>query len=251
LNFRYNAEMNEAPQIDSVHFSRLLQILRNAILCFFFVTLSISLATTLVARSHIYHDYADMPQRQIAVVFGTSPFAAGGEPNSYFLLRMNTAAGLYHAGKIEQIIVTGDNRAVNYNEPRAMRKALLDRGVPKEVIHEDYAGRDTLDSVLRARDVFGVMEPLYITQRFHADRAITMALWHGIPAEAYVVPETGGLYIRTKLYIREYFARMKMAAELLMGAVPAIAGKFDPVRKHEVAVTVASSTVATTSVNRK
>lgn len=198
---------------------------------FFVLSLLVSIATSFFARRYIYHDYAEIPSRAIAIVFGTSPFAAGGEPNSYFQLRMNTAAGLYHAHKIEQIIVTGDNREVNYNEPRAMRRALIDRGVPAEAIHEDYAGRDTLDSVLRARDVFGAMEPLYITQRFHADRAIMMARWHGIPAVAYIVPETGGLFIRGKLYMREYFARLKMAYELLAGARPAIPGKFDPVRK--------------------
>ncbi|HXK38107.1 MAG TPA: ElyC/SanA/YdcF family protein [Candidatus Paceibacterota bacterium] len=225
-------------------------IIQGVYTVFFFLvlTLLISFLTTFVARNHIHHDYRAMPNRQIAVVFGTSPFASSGEPNSYFMLRMNTAAGLFHAGKIKQIIITGDNRAANYNEPRAMRKALEDRGVPSDVIHEDYAGRDTLDSVLRARDIFGAMEPLYITQRFHADRAIAMALWHGIPAEAYIVPETGGVFIRTKLYTREYLARIKMAIELLSGAVPAIAGKFDPVRLHVKTDLAASSTVGTSSV---
>lgn len=197
---------------------------------FLVISLFISALTTFIARDHVFYDYEDIPPHAVGIVFGTSPFAAGGEPNSYFQLRIDTAAGLYHAGKIAQIIVTGDNRALNYNEPRAMRRALLDRGVPAQVIHEDYAGRDTLDSVLRARDVFGANEPLYITQRFHADRAIAMALWHGIPAEAYIVPETGDLLIRAKLYIREYLARIKMAYELIAGARPAINGKFTPIR---------------------
>lgn len=235
--------MEEAP-ISTQRTPRRARIFAISVSIFLFLSLLVSLLTTYVARPYIYHDYADMPLRKYAVVFGTSPFASSGEPNSYFSLRMNTAAGLFHAGKIQQIIVTGDNRAVNYNEPRAMRKALEDRGIPKEVIHEDYAGRDTLDSVLRARDVFGVMEPIYITQRFHADRAIAMALWHGIPAEAYVVPDTGDASIRAKLYLREYFARLKMAYELLAGARPAIVGKYAP---FDLFHRSASSTLSTTT----
>ncbi len=204
--------------------------------------------TMYVSRGRIYYDYAKMPPHKVAVVFGTSPFASGGEPNSYFILRMNTAAGLYHAGKVSEIIVTGDNRAVNYNEPRAMRKALIDRGVPASAIHEDYAGRDTLDSVLRARDVFGVIDPLYVTQRFHADRAIAMALWHGIPADAYIAPENADLYVRVKLYVREFFARMKMAYELLMGFGPAISGKFAPVLFVEHTMSTSTRSTSTKTV---
>lgn len=233
--------MNEALELHKLS-STLKALTLYGFGIFIFLSLIISELTTYIAHPYIFHDYADMPPRPVAIVFGTSPFASGGEPNSYFLLRMNTTAGLYHAGKIQQIIVTGDNRAITYNEPRAMRKALEDRGVPPGVIHEDYAGRDTLDSVLRARDVFGVMEPLYITQRFHADRAIAMAVWHGIPAEAYIVPETGGLYIRTKLYVREYFARIKMAYELIAGAQPAIVGKYAPVGKPDQDSLIMSST---------
>jgi SanA protein len=207
----------------------LLKLLYFCLGIFMFLSFSISILVTIVAKKYTYHDYAEMPSRIVGVVFGTSPYASGGEPNSYFQLRMNTTAGLYFAGKIKQIIVTGDNREITYNEPRAMRKALEDRGVPPEVIYEDYAGRDTLDSVLRTRDIFGVVEPLYITQRFHADRAIAIALWNNIPAEAYIVPETGGIFIRAKLYIREYFARIKMTYELIIGARPAIEGKYAPI----------------------
>jgi SanA protein len=243
--------MEETPVI-AQKTSRTVRIFAVCLGGFLLTSFLVSGLTTFVARPYVFHDYADMPSRKYAVVFGTSPFASSGEPNSYFILRMNTAAGLFHAGKVEQIIVTGDNRAANYNEPRAMRRALEDRGIPKEVIHEDYAGRDTLDSVLRARDVFGVMEPLYITQRFHADRAIAMALWHGIPAEAYIVPETGDVFIRMKLYLREYFARLKMAYELLVGARPAIAGKYAPFDIfHRVATSTASSTVKLDLISSK
>lgn len=196
---------------------------------FLLLTIIVGLATTLIAKKRVYYSIEDLPEYQTGIIFGTTPRALNGLPNSYFTYRMRGAVDLYKAGKIKQIIVSGDNRTFKYNEPRAMRKALEQRGVNPADIIEDYAGRDTYDSVIRARDIFGVHKHLYITQRFQADRAITIATWNKIDAHAYIVPETKNVYIKLKLYFREYLARVKMIFTLLLGVQPAILGDFEPV----------------------
>lgn len=192
-------------------------------------TFIVGLSTTFMAMNNIYHDIDGIPKYQVGIVFGTTPRMLNGLPNSYYSYRIRGAVDLYKAGKINKILVSGDNRSFKYNEPKAMRKSLEDRGVKPEDIIEDFAGRDTYDSVIRARNIFGLHNHLYITQRFQADRAITMAKWNGIEANAYVVPETKNTFVRMKLYTREYLARVKMLFSLIFNVDPEILGKYEPI----------------------
>ncbi len=170
-----------------------------------------------------------MPNYQVGIIFGTTPRMLNGLPNSYYSYRIRGAVELYKAGKIKKILVSGDNRTSMYNEPKAMRKSLEDRGIKSSDIIEDFAGRDTYDSVIRARNIFGLHDHLYITQRFQADRAITIARWNNINAEAFIVPETRDKYVRAKIYFREYLARTKMIFTLLFNINPAVLGKYEPI----------------------
>ncbi len=196
---------------------------------FFIITICIAILTDISAKNNLYHNIDDMPEYNTAIIFGTTPKMMNGLPNSYYTYRIRGAVDLYKAGKIKKILVSGDNRSFRYNEPKAMRKSLEDRGVKKEDIIEDFAGRDTYDSVIRARDIFGLHKHLYITQRFQADRAIVIAKWNNIEAKAYVVPETKSLFVRSKLYLREYLARTKMIFTLLFNTEPDILGEFEPI----------------------
>lgn len=126
-------------------------------------------------RAHLASERARLPLNDVAVVLGTSPKLAGGWSNPFFEGRMETAAELYRAGKVRHLLVSGDNSRKTYDEPTAMREALIARGVPTEAITLDYAGFRTLDSMVRAKAVFGLQRFTIITDDFHQPRSIFLA----------------------------------------------------------------------------
>lgn len=161
-------------------------------------------------------DMAQLPPQKVALLLGTTPRLTDGRNNLYFDYRIQAAAKLYHAGKIRHIIASGDNRKHGYNEPDEMKKALMALGVPAEKITADYAGLRTLDSVLRARDIFGQQSYVVVSQKFHNERAVYLARHHGIDAVGFNAQDVDK-YSGLKTQIREYLARVKMFADLLFG----------------------------------
>ncbi|MFI8187629.1 vancomycin high temperature exclusion protein [Streptomyces sp. NPDC085946] len=121
---------------------------------------------------------ADVPRTEVAVVFGAGLWA--GEPSPYLAHRLDAAAELYRAGRIEVVLVTGDNSREDYDEPDAMRAYLTGRGVPDARIVSDYAGFDTWDSCVRARKIFGVDRAVLISQGFHIRRAVALCETAGV-----------------------------------------------------------------------
>ena len=107
------------------------------------------------AARYLYREISEIPGNEVGLLLGTSPKLRNGKNNLYFDHRINAAIQLYKAGKIKYILISGDNRQRNYNEPEYMKKALLRGGIPEEAIYLDYAGFRTLDSVVRAQKVFG------------------------------------------------------------------------------------------------
>ena len=124
-----------------------------------------------------------------ALLLGTAKTARSGNPNLYFAGRIDTAEKLFKAGKIRHILISGDNSRKDYDEPTDMKNALLERGIPEEAMTLDYAGFRTLDSVVRAKTVFGKEKLLIITQNGHAERAVYIARKNGIDAAAFYAPE--------------------------------------------------------------
>ena len=116
-------------------------------------------------------DSPDLPQNHVALVFGAGLNRAGG-PSAMLYDRIATAVDLYNDGKVNKLLMTGDNGEVNYNEVEAMRLTALQLGVPDEDIVLDYAGFNTWDSCYRAREVFGLEGATLVTQRFHLPRAL-------------------------------------------------------------------------------
>ncbi len=167
-----------------------------------------NIAASLVARGKTYDRIDETPSSEVGLVFGTSDRTKGRE-NLYFKHRVEAAAALWKAGKIRTLIVSGDNRAHDYNEPEKMKRALTKLGVPAHHIVCDYAGLRTLDSVVRAKKVFGLDSILFISQRFQNQRAIYLAKAHGLEAIAHnardVGPRSG-----FKTRVREIGARVKM-----------------------------------------
>ena len=161
------------------------------------------------SRGKLFTEVTDLPPVAVGLVFGTTD-RVGGRENLYFRYRIDAAEKVWKSGKIKTLIVSGDNRSHYYNEPEKMRQALVERGIPKDRIVSDYAGLRTLDSVVRAKEIFGADSILFISQRFQNERAIYLAEAHDIQAFGFdaqdVGTQAGGL--RTK--IREVGARVKM-----------------------------------------
>jgi SanA protein len=134
------------------------------------------------ATPYLADEPAALPEIDVALVLGAAPIGPEGGPNRYFEYRLDAAAALWRAGKVKYLLVSGDNRPPDYDEPSAMRAGLIARGVPEQAIYRDFAGVRTRDSVLRARSVFGQQRLIIVSQGFHASRAIFLARREGIDA---------------------------------------------------------------------
>jgi len=150
------------------------------------LTGAINLWIVFTARSNIIRDIGQLPANDVALVLGTAPRLGNGRwKNPFFENRIDAAAELYHAGKVRHLLVSGDNRRKNYDEPTAMRSALLTRGVPASAITLDYAGFRTLDSLARAKAVFQLSRLTIVTDGFHQPRALFLARAAGLNAVGY------------------------------------------------------------------
>lgn len=166
----------------------------------------------------------EVPGNKVGLVLGTSARVVGGGSNPFFENRMKAASELFFAGKVEYLVVSGDNRHTSYNEPRDMKKALVALGIPPERIILDFAGLRTLDSVVRMKTVFGQSEYTVVSQRFQNERAIYIASKHGINAVGFNAEDVEH-HFGFATYVREYFARVKVFIDILTDREPHFAGE--------------------------
>ncbi|MCS7061527.1 MAG: ElyC/SanA/YdcF family protein [Anaerolineae bacterium] len=135
------------------------------------------------ARDRVHELPTQVPPQGVAIVFGAG--VRGERPTPMLYDRVASAVELYKAGRVHKLLMSGDNRFANYNEPRVMRKVALELGVPEQDIVSDYAGRSTYETCYRARDIFGVTSAVLVTQRFHLDRALMVCNALGVEAAGY------------------------------------------------------------------
>ena len=128
------------------------------------------LATGVYARQKIV-PLTEVASHRVAIVFGAGLWR-DGTATPVLHDRVQAAASLYLAGKVERLLMSGDNRFVDYNEPAVMRDLALSLGIPEDAIVLDYAGRRTYDTCYRAKAIFGVKSAILVTQAFHLPRAI-------------------------------------------------------------------------------
>ncbi len=136
------------------------------------------LITAVTSRGKVFQP-TEVPQSRAAVVFGAG-LLHDGTPSPVLKDRVATAVGLYQAGKVEKILMSGDNRFVDYNEPAAMKEYAMSMGVPEDAIVLDYAGRRTYDTCYRAKEIFGLQQAILVTQRYHLPRALFTCQGMGI-----------------------------------------------------------------------
>ncbi|HRI57095.1 MAG TPA: ElyC/SanA/YdcF family protein [Anaerolineae bacterium] len=164
------------------------------------------------AAGRVYSDLDALPYRPVALVLGTSKYSRG-RLNSFYVGRMRAAAELYHAGKVDGILVSGDNGTASYNEPAEMAADLIALGVPAEHITADYAGFRTLDSIYRAGDVFDLDSYTVVSQPFHIERALYLADQKGHDAIGYAARGPQG-YWGQRIRAREVLARAKAVLDV-------------------------------------
>ncbi len=158
----------------------------------------------------IYSDINEVPANKVALVPGTS---SNGNTNMFFRNRLEAVAQLYFAHKISDIIVSGDNGSIYYNEPKEMKKSLVFLGVPDSCIYLDYAGFRTFDSVIRAWKIFGQKKFIFVSQRFQNERAVFIGRKYGIEITAYNAKDVTK-YSGFKTNVREVFARVKVFLDI-------------------------------------
>lgn len=204
--------------------NRILIVLEIAVLIPVFLLLISNQVIRITAENHLFDSTESIPYNRVALVLGTSHRVRDGGPNPYFHNRMEAAADLFHRGKVSYILVSGDNRTPYYNEPGQMRDALVRLGVPDKVIYMDQAGLRTLDSVIRAKEVFGLDSMTIVSQRFHNQRAVYIARQNGIEVAAYNAQDVPSRQDdRTR--VREWFAKANVFWDILTGKQPPVQGE--------------------------
>jgi SanA protein len=169
------------------------------------------------------------PAGRVAIVFGAG-LTRSGQATPILRDRVETAAQLYFAGKVEKILMSGDNRFENYNEPEAMRQYALTLGVPSEAIVLDYAGRRTYDTCYRAKAIFGLDSALLVTQGFHLPRALFVCNALGVQAAG--VEAANRRYWPLMLFIwnvREQFATLGALVDVYVSRPLPVLGSPEPI----------------------
>jgi len=203
---------------------KLLRLLGIFIIAPLLLLLLCNQAINSAAHGKTYEETIDIPKNKVGLVLGTSKKLSSGQPNPYYDYRINATVKLFKANKIDFVLVSGDNGSRYYNEPTTFKKDLVEAGIPTDKIFLDYAGFRTLDSMVRAKVVFGLNEVTVISQKFHNERAIYLAERKGLKAigfNAKDVSVQNGL----KVQIREYFARVKVFIDLIANTQPKFFGE--------------------------
>ena len=180
-----------------------------------------------IASSGRLYDKAtieQVPDARAAVVLGCVRILKDGCRNQFYGYRIRAASELYKAGKVKAIIVSGDNHMKGYDEPSDMKADLVSAGIPSEKIVCDYAGFRTLDSVVRAKEVFGAERFIVVSQPFHVRRALFLAWGFGCDAYGYVAEDVRGIN-SVKTLLREQLAKIAALMDVVIRRRPKFLGR--------------------------
>lgn len=170
---------------------------------------------------------ADVPSRRVAIVFGAR--VNGDEPTPFLWYRVDAAVKLYKAGRVQKLLMTGDNSLKNYDEPAVMRQTAIDEGVKAADITVDDAGFSTYDSCYRAKHVFQIESAILVSQNYHLPRAILACDCIGVSSIGY------GAYadhpaLVAQYTVREWLSTDKIVVQLASGATSKFVGPAEPIK---------------------
>ena len=175
------------------------------------------------SKNKTYNTVKSIPKNNVGLILGANKYVRNGYINLNYKYRLESAIKLYKANKINYIIISGDNSTKDYDEPNMFKTDLIKNGIPEQHIFLDFAGFRTLDSVVRAKAIFGQENITIISQEFHNQRAIYLAQKHGLHAigfNAKNVSKRAGL----KTNLREYLAKTKAVIDVLIHKEPKFYG---------------------------
>ncbi|QCE41848.1 vancomycin high temperature exclusion protein [Psychroserpens sp. NJDZ02] len=176
------------------------------------------------AEGKLYSTIDTIPKNRVGLVLGAGKYVGhSNRVNLYYKYRLEAAFLLYQNKKIEYLLISGDNSTADYDEPSTFKQDLMLLGVPEDKIILDYAGFRTLDSVVRAKKIFGLNSFTIISQQFHNERAIYLAENNDLNVIAFNAKAIKGRYgFRTK--VREYLARTKAIIDIVINKQPKFLG---------------------------
>jgi SanA protein len=167
---------------------------------------------------------------RVAIVFGARVYSR--ERLSAMLRdRVDTAVDLYHAGKVDKLLMSGGQNGLEYDEPGAMMAHAIERGVPAEAIQPDYGGLRTYDSCYRAAHIFQIEQAVLVTQEFHLPRALLLCDNLGIDVTGVIADRR--LYAPRSIAwseMREIPALLAALTDLVRRPTPAILGEPIPIQ---------------------
>ncbi len=175
------------------------------------------------ASDKVFNSTKEIPYNKVGLFLGTGKILSNGRINLYYKYRIEAAARLFKAGKVDFILVSGDNSTKDYDEPSTIKEDLIKKGIPPDRIYLDYAGFRTLDSVVRCREIFGQSSITIISQQFHNERAIYIAKSKNIDAVGFNAKDVD-VHYGFKTRLRERLARVKMVLDLIFGKKPKFLG---------------------------
>jgi len=176
------------------------------------------------ARENTYNSVKTIPKNNVGLILGANKYVSNGYINLYYKYRLEAAIELYKAKKVDYLIISGDNSRKDYDEPNMFKEDLIKNGIPEDKIYLDFAGFRTLDSVVRAKAIFGQENITIISQEFHNQRAIYLAKKHHINAVAYNAKNVSKR-LRLKTNLREYLAKTKAVLDVIFNKKPKFLGE--------------------------
>lgn len=178
-----------------------------------------------VINEDIYTDIKKVPAKKAALVLGTAKYIAKGKQNYFYTYRIRAAAQLWKTKKIDAIIVSGD-KSTYYDEVTSMYKDLIKAGVPARYITKDFYGYRTFDSIVRAKEIFGLDDYIIVSQKFHLNRALYIAHGKGQKAIGFAAKDIKGTKAAKKMEDREALAQIKAFLDVnVLMTKPKVLGK--------------------------
>jgi len=210
------------------------QTLFFVVIIFIISILAIDVLIVDNSKNRLYASLKDLPKRGVVIVLGTAKYVRKGKINYYYKYRIDATVKLYKSGKVNAILISGDNATPYYNEPARMKQDLIKQNIPKNKIYLDFAGFRTLDSILRAKEIFGIKKCIIVSQKLHLERAIFIASKNSVDAIGYIAKDYAGTKAWLRMRIREYLARVKAFLDIyILHTVPKFFGKFEKIEIRE------------------
>lgn len=171
------------------------------------------------ARGKVFGTIHNIPKTEYAIVLGTNPRLESGKDNPYFVTRIDAAVKLYTSGKVKYLIMSGNDKNGEFNEPHEMKIAAVKKGVPAKSIILDAHCKRTYDTILRAKLIYHLKSFIVVSQKFHNERAVYLANKNGLEVVGYNAKDIDG-YFSFKTRTREYFARIRAFSDGIFNPKP-------------------------------